>query len=152
METAAEDPLTALLASLRLDVGVSWVCWACSVQSCYVYPSVDAARHDAAGHALGLHQDRLALSEIALRLVSEEEQQVRTDALLGGPPMVPPVEDPYLRPDLSPLQQELVCDAIGCPPNSRHRRRRPPLDTDEAPVVLIPRRAGLAACPDPGSA
>lgn len=113
-----------LLASMKLDVGISWVCWACKVQGFFTYPNVDAARHDAAGHALGVHRDRLALAEIALRLVSQEEKEQRVAAQLDGPPMVPPVEDPYERPLLMDLQLDLVCDALGCPPDSRHRRRR----------------------------
>ncbi|MGK4586088.1 hypothetical protein [Kitasatospora sp. HPMI-4] len=113
-----------LLASMKLDVGISWVCWACKVQGWAVHPGLDAARHDAAGHALGVHRDRLALAQIALRLVSAQEKEQRVAAMLDGPPMIPPVEDPYERPALTDLQQELVCDALGCPPHSRHRRRR----------------------------
>ncbi|WP_327075505.1 hypothetical protein OG196_43010 (plasmid) [Kitasatospora purpeofusca] len=124
METAAEDPLAVLLAALELDIGVSWVCWACPVQGHTVHASVDAARHDAAGHALGVHRDRLALAQIALRLVSEEERRTRTDGTVA---MVPPLEDPFSRPRPSPAQQQVMCDAIGCRPDARHRRHREPI-------------------------
>lgn len=118
--TAIED----LLASMQLDVGVSWVCWDCQLQGHVVHPNLDGARHDAAGHALGVHRDRLALSQIALRLVSQQEKDARVAAMLDGPPMVPPIEDPWERAPLSALQLDLVCDALGCPADSRHRRRR----------------------------
>ncbi|MET7305357.1 hypothetical protein [Embleya sp. NPDC005575] len=37
--------------------------------------------------------------------------------------LVPPLE-PWDADALSALQLELVCDAVGCAPDSRHRRRR----------------------------
>jgi hypothetical protein len=122
----AGGALAELRALMALDVGITWVCWACRVQGHVVHPGVDAARHDAAGHALSVHRDRLALAEIALKLVSEEEKRARLDSMLDGPPIIPPLEDPWDGPrmPLSPLQEELVCDALGCDPDSRHRRQR----------------------------
>ncbi|MFJ3164376.1 hypothetical protein [Streptomyces kanasensis] len=111
---------------MQLDVGIVWVYRACPVQGRIVHVSMDAARHDAAGHAVGWHRDTVALTEISLRLISADETEVR--ALARWDPartvsLVPPLE-PLDQGELSPVQQRLVCDAVGCPEDSRHRRRQ----------------------------
>ncbi|MCB5181873.1 hypothetical protein [Streptomyces antimicrobicus] len=69
------------------------------------------------------HRDTVALTEISLRLVSAEDVEVRARARVDPtvalmPPLVP------LGGGLSLVQQRIVCDAVGCPPDSRHRRRQ----------------------------
>ncbi|WP_030694549.1 hypothetical protein [Streptomyces globisporus] len=117
----------ALRADTQLAVGIIWVCRICPTQGWVVSTSVDAARHDAAAHAVGRHQDTSALADIELRLVSPEEADIRSRARQGDDTLaltlVPPMEALYDR-TLSPLQQRIVCDAVGCPPDSRHRRRQ----------------------------
>ncbi|MFJ6486603.1 hypothetical protein ACIQK6_41815 [Streptomyces sp. NPDC091682] len=121
------DTWDATRADMQLDTGIIWVCRACPVQGRYDHVSLDAARHDAAGHAVWWHRDTVALTDIVLRLISDEEKQVRRSAALDLPgdavALVPPME-PLYEGGLSLLQQRIVCDAVGCPEDSRHRRRQ----------------------------
>lgn len=142
---SVEATVEKLRAGMRLDVGVTFVCWACKVQGWMVHPNLDGARHDAAEHALGVHRDRWALAEIALKLVSQEEKDARVEAMLGGLSMVPPVEDPEARPVLSPVQLDLVCEALGCPVDSRHRRKRGAVIYQDRPAALAGVPAEVAA-------
>ncbi|MFD0574804.1 hypothetical protein ACFQ0T_43310 [Kitasatospora gansuensis] len=114
----------SLLAAMKLDVAVSWVCWTCQVQGRFAHPNIDSARHDAVGHAIGVHRERLALMQIALITVSEEGRAARRlPEDLQEVPLVPRVERWDDMPPLTGLQQMLVCDALGCDPQSRHRRK-----------------------------
>ncbi|MEU6867510.1 hypothetical protein ABZ924_30435 [Streptomyces sp. NPDC046876] len=49
--------------------------------------------------------------------------------LRGGRPAavrtLTPVEDPLTPVPLTEVQERLLCDALGCDPQARHRRRRP---------------------------
>ncbi|MGE7390854.1 hypothetical protein ACQKM2_35805 [Streptomyces sp. NPDC004126] len=130
--TTTEDSSAPTAQELRrrmaLPVGIVWVCGTCRQQGHVVHPSVDAARHDAGRHALAAHGDTVALAEIELRLVDAQDVDVRRqqrhpDARVRT---LLPVEDPFTRlPPLSPLQEELLCDVLGCDPQARHLRRRP---------------------------
>lgn len=125
IESDQEDQ--GLLAALALPVGLVWVCRACPVQGRLVHTALDTARHDAAGHAIGVHRDRAALADITLRLVGEEDVAVRAAARCPGDDVVtlmPPLEDAWTVPALTDLQEDLVCEALACAPDSRHRRRR----------------------------
>ncbi|MFD5899671.1 hypothetical protein [Streptomyces sp. NPDC060366] len=114
------------LAALALPEGLVWVCRGCPMQGRLVHTALDSARHDAAGHAIGVHRDRVALADITLRLVGEEDVTVRAAARHPGDvvALMPPVEDAWNAPALTDLQQDLVCEALGCAPDARHRRRR----------------------------
>ncbi|MFI9332930.1 hypothetical protein ACIGZJ_36020 [Kitasatospora sp. NPDC052868] len=57
--------------------------------------------------------------------MSAEEREDRTAALLGDLALVPPLEDIDNASVLSDLQRDIVCDALGCSPDSRHRRKNP---------------------------
>ncbi|WP_327072146.1 hypothetical protein OG196_00515 [Kitasatospora purpeofusca] len=72
---------------------MSRVCWTCPVQGRTVHPSVRRGRpaRDAARHARPPPQERLALAQIALRPLSEEERPARIDTTV---PTVPPFEGP----------------------------------------------------------
>lgn len=124
IESEQADP--GLLAALALPEGLVWVCRACPMQGRLVHTALDAARHDAASHAIGVHRDRVALTDITLRLVGEEDVTVRAAARHPGDPvaLMPPVEDAWNAQALTDLQQDLVCEALGCAPDARHRQRK----------------------------
>jgi hypothetical protein len=120
------DAWGVIETGMQLDVGIVWICRACPAQGRFVHSTMDSARHDAAAHAVWWHRDRMALTDIALRLISQEEKDVRVSA--GWDPasaagIVPPLE-PLYEGELSLVQQRIVCDAVGCPEDSRHRRRQ----------------------------
>lgn len=128
-------------ADMKLDVGIIWVCRACPVQGRWEHVAIDAARHDAAAHAIWWHRDSLALTDIVLRLISQEEKELRLKVdwpsnEKQAVALMPPME-PLHEGELSTLQQELVCQAIGCPEDSRHRRRRR-AQAQAATVPLLP--------------
>ncbi|MEU3726741.1 hypothetical protein [Streptomyces sp. NPDC031705] len=110
-----------------LPVGIVWVCSTCWQQGHSVHPSVDAARHDAGCHAIAAHGDTLALADIELRLIDAHDVDIRRQQRhpdTRGRTLLP-VEDAFVRVvPLSPLQQELLCDVLGCDPQARHRRHR----------------------------
>ncbi|MFD0354342.1 hypothetical protein ACFVHW_11470 [Streptomyces sp. NPDC127110] len=131
MTTADENTSAPTAEEMRqrmtLPVGIVWVCRTCPQQGNSVHQGVDAARHDAGRHALGVHRDSAALAEIELRLLDAAEVAVRQEQRLpdAGVRTLVPVEDPWERESLSELQGRLLCDALGCEPQARHRHRRP---------------------------
>ncbi|MFI1386433.1 hypothetical protein [Embleya sp. NPDC020886] len=63
--------------------------------------------------------------------MGDRERQVRLTSERDADVLpVPPLEPWYADP-LSPLRLELVCDAVDCAPDSRHRRRRKEAAIDE---------------------
>ncbi|MER7623822.1 hypothetical protein [Streptomyces sp. NPDC126503] len=131
---------------MQLDVGIVWIYRACPARGRFVHATMDSARHDAAAHAVWWHRDRMALTDIALRLISQQEKDVRVSA--GWDPasaagIVPPLE-PLYEGELSLVQQRIVCDAVGCPEDSRHRRRQ---RAEQAAAVPDPAPGPLPAVP-----
>ncbi|MYW00375.1 hypothetical protein [Streptomyces sp. SID3343] len=134
--------LAELLAAKQLDIGIIWHCASCPVQGRRIHHHIDAARHDAAYHAIGHHRDTFALTHITLRLIGERERQVRlTSARDTAVLLVPPLE-PWDTDPLSPLQLERACDAVDCAPDARHRRRRKETAAvdERTPAPPMPRR------------
>lgn len=109
-----------------LAVGLAWICTPCRTQGSVVHHTVDAARHDAAGHALDVHQDTYALTGMRLHLVTPEEGRLRRARYTkDAVQLIPRLEDPFeTGGELSDLQLDLACRALGCPEDARHRRRR----------------------------
>lgn len=68
----------------------------------------------------------MALTDIALRLICQEEKDVRVSA--GWDPAsaagVVPLLEPLCEGELLLVQRRIVCDAVGCAEDSRHRRRQ----------------------------
>ncbi|MET7305356.1 hypothetical protein [Embleya sp. NPDC005575] len=51
--TDGDGPLAELLAAKQLDIGIVWHCASCPMQGRRIPQHIDAARHDAAEHAIG---------------------------------------------------------------------------------------------------
>jgi hypothetical protein len=139
------DLLTELLAAKQLDIGIVWHCASCPMQGRRIHQHIDAARHDAAEHAIGHHRDSFALTGITLRLIGERERQARLTSELDDVVLLVPPLEPWDTEPLSPLQLERACDAVGCAPDSRHRRRR-----KEAPVDEVTSTSAGAGKPQAG--
>ncbi|MFJ8744659.1 hypothetical protein ACIRL2_35435 [Embleya sp. NPDC127516] len=89
-----------------------------------IHQHIDAARHDAAGHAIGYHRGSFALTRITLRLIGDRERRVRLTSERDADVLLVPPLEPWDTEPLFPLQLERACDAVDCVPDSRHRRRR----------------------------
>jgi hypothetical protein len=122
-----------------LPVGIVWVCRACPAQGRYVHPQIDAARHDAAEHAVWWHRDPGVLAEIELKLITAEEKSARALHELDlGVTFVPPIE-PLYTAELPLFRRRQVCDLVACPEDSRHRRQQ----AKEHAAMLAGVEAGL---------
>ena len=119
------DLALSLAELLHLDIGLIWHCRTCPMQSYRVHNTVLGGRHDALGHVLRVHLGDIRSADVTLQLVPTAAIDLRHNFRqhAANAKADPPLEYSAAggTTPLSPAEQDLVCNLIGCAPDAEHR-------------------------------
>jgi hypothetical protein len=122
-ETLTTATLADSLADLLcLETGIIWNCLTCPMQSLRIHDHILGARHDALGHALLFHTHQLDSVELSLQFTNAADRELREEHRRAA--AMPGIERIWEEHIPLSLDEDRICDLIGCPPDAAHRERR----------------------------